>query len=145
MITRIGHIAIRARDIEKTVSFYRDMLGCTEAFRMYYGEGGALSTIYLCIAPGQFIEIFPNGTAERTIENDTIGYSHLCFEVADAAKALAEFRAKGLPIDVELKTGLSKCNMFWTHDPDGNRIEFMELTPESLQAQALRRLARESQ
>jgi hypothetical protein len=30
--------------------------------------------------------------------------------------------------------------MFWTHDPDGNRIEFMELTPESLQAQAITRL-----
>ena len=145
MIKRIGHIAIRAKDIEKTVSFYRDILGCKEAFRMYNGEGGALSTIYLCVAPGQFIEIFPNGSAERKIENDTIGYSHLCIEVEDAAKTLEALRAKGLPIDVELKTGLSKCKMFWTHDPDGSRIEFMELTPESLQAQALERLAEESQ
>jgi lactoylglutathione lyase len=29
--------------------------------------------------------------------------------------------------------------MFWTHDPDGNQLEVMQLPPESLQAQANRR------
>jgi lactoylglutathione lyase len=105
-----------------------------------YNEGGKLSTIYLCLAPGQFIEIFPGGLVERKIDNDTIGYSHLCIEIEDAAKTLETFRARGLPVDRELQTGISKCRMFWTHDPDGNRIEFMELTPESLQAQAIKRL-----
>jgi lactoylglutathione lyase len=140
---QIGHIALRAKDIEKTVSFYRDVLGMKEAFRMYHGEGGAISAIYLCVAAGQFIEIFPNGTAEHAIENNTIGYAHLCIEVEDAAQALRELREKGIPVDRELQTGLSKCKMFWTHDPDGNRIEFMELTPECLQAQAIARLAAE--
>jgi lactoylglutathione lyase len=145
MYKRIGHIAIRARDIGATVAFYRDVLGMKEAFKMYHGEGGKLSTIYLCMAPGQFIEIFPDGTEERPIENNTVGYSHLCIEVENAAKTLEELRAKGMPVDRELQTGLSKCTMFWTHDPDGNRIEFMELTPESLQAQAVKRLAKEEE
>jgi lactoylglutathione lyase len=114
-----------------------------EAFRMYNGPDGALSTIYVCLAPGQFIEIFPGGSEEKPITNASIGYSHLCIEVEDAAKTQEELRARGLPIDVELKQGLSKCIMFWTHDPDGNRIEFMELPPESLQAQAIERLAKE--
>jgi lactoylglutathione lyase len=143
MFKRIGHIAIRAKDIEKTAAFYRDILGMNEAFRMYNGEGGALSTIYLCAAPGQFIEIFPNGTEERPVENNSIGYSHLCIEVENAAKTQEELRARGLPIDKEVQTGLSKCKMFWTHDPDGNRMEFMELTGESLQAQAIARLEKE--
>jgi len=136
---RIGHIALRAKDIDASISFYCDMLGMEEAFRMY-NEGGKLSTIYICLAPGQFIEIFPDGLVERKIESDTIGYSHFCIEVEDAAKTLETLRAKGLPVDRELQTGFSKCRMFWTHDPDGNRIEFMELTPESLQAQAIKRL-----
>jgi lactoylglutathione lyase len=143
MYKRIGHIAIRARDIEATTVFYRDILGFKEAFRMYNGEGGALSAIYLCMAPGQFIEIFPGGTEDRPTGNNTTGYSHLCIEVENASKTLQELREKGMPVDVELKAGLSKCKMFWTHDPDGNRIEFMELTPESLQAQAIERLAKE--
>jgi len=136
---RIGHIAIRAKDIDASIAFYRDLLGMEEAFRMY-NEAGRLSTIYVCLAPGQFIEIFPDGLVERKIDTDTIGYSHLCIEVEDAAKTLETLRAGGLLVDRELQTGLSRCRMFWTHDPDGNRIEFMELTPESLQAQAIKRL-----
>jgi len=136
---RIGHIALRAKDIDASIAFYRDILGMEEAFRMY-NEAGKLNTIYLCLAPGQFIEIFPDGLVERKIDADTIGYSHLCIEVEEAAKTLETLRAKGLPVDSELQTGLSKCRMFWTHDPDGNRIEFMELTPESLQAKAINSL-----
>jgi lactoylglutathione lyase len=143
MFKRIGHTAIRARDIEATIAFYRDILGMKEAFRMYNGPDGALSTVYVCVAPRQFIEIFPGGTEEQSINDNTIGYSHLCIEVENAAKTLDCLRARGLPIDQELRQGLSKCMMFWTHDPDGNRIEFMQLPPESLQAQAIERLAKE--
>ena len=143
MYKQLGHIAIRAKDIAVTTAFYRDILGMREAFRMYNDEGGKLSTVYLCAAPGQFIEIFPGGTEEHTINNNTIGYSHLCIEVENAGETYKKLSARGLQTDTEVKTGLSKCKMFWSHDPDGNRIEFMELTPESLQAQAVERLAME--
>ncbi|MDR0455171.1 MAG: VOC family protein [Treponema sp.] len=139
----LGHIAIRAQDIEATRAFYCDVLSMKEAFRMN-GDGGKPGTIYVCAAPGQFIEIFPGGTEGHEITNSTIGYSHLCIEVENAAETLERLRAKGIPVDRELQTGISKCKMFWTHDPDGNRIEFMELTPESLQTQAIARLAENS-
>jgi len=142
MIKGLGHLAIRAKDIEATAKFYREVTGFKEAFRMYNGEGGALSTIYLYIAPSQFIEIFPKGTGEQA-DNMAVGIKHICIEVDNAAKAQEELRARGAPIDTELKTGLSRCIQFWTHDPDGVRIEFMELPPESLQAQANKRIAEE--
>jgi lactoylglutathione lyase len=59
------------------------------------------------------------------------------------AKYLEEVRGRGAPIDVELKTGFSRCIQFWTHDPDGNRIEFMELPPDCLQVAANKRIAAE--
>jgi len=136
----LGHLAIRARDIEASAKFYCEVAGFKEAFRMYNGEGGKLGTIYLYIAPSQFIEIFPNGSGALT-DNNTIGIKHICIEVENAAKCLEELRGRGAPIDTELKTGFSKCIQFWTHDPDGNRIEFMELPPESLQAQANAKLS----
>jgi lactoylglutathione lyase len=142
MYKRIGHIALRAKDIEAAAAFYRDILGMKEAFRMYNGAGGSLSTVYLCLAEGQFIEIFPGGIEERKTE-DAAGYCHLCIEVENIGQTFQELRAKGLPMDTEIKAGYSKCLQFWTHDPDGNRIEFMELPPESLQAQAIKRLAGE--
>lgn len=144
MITGLCHIAIRAKDIEATAGFYRDILGMQEAFRMYNLPGEKLGSVHIFAAPGQFIEIFPNGTEEHTPTQETIGYAHLCFEVDNAAQTLAELRNRGAPIDVELKRGFSRCIQFWTHDPDGNRIEFVELPPDSLQAEANNRCSKGS-
>ena len=142
MIRGLGHLAIRAKDIEETAKFYREKVGLKEAFRMFNGEGGTLGTIYMYIAPSQFIEIFPNGSGEQS-DNNTVGIKHICIEVDNAAKFQEELRARGAPIDTELKTGFSKCIQFWTHDPDGVKIEFMELPQESFQAQANKRIAGE--
>jgi lactoylglutathione lyase len=140
---RLGHLAIRAKDIEATAKFYREVIGFKEAFRMNNLEGGRLGCIYMYIAPSQFIEIFPDGSGEQS-GNNNIGIKHICIEVDNAAAFLEVIRARGAPIDTELKTGYSKCIQFWTHDPDGNKIEFMELPPESLHAQANKRIAEES-
>jgi lactoylglutathione lyase len=140
MITGIGHSAIWARDIEATAAFYRDVLGLKEAFRMMKDDGG-VGTIYLYIAPSQFLEIFAGGIETAKPAPKAIGHSHICYEVDNVAKFQEEIRAKGAPIDVELKLGKSKCIQCWTHDPDGNQIEIMELPPDSLQAQATKRLA----
>jgi lactoylglutathione lyase len=141
---KLGHIAIRARDIETTAAFYRDVLGMEEAFRMHNLEGGKLGSIHMFVAPSQYIEIFPNGTEEvKADPQHAIGPSHACFEVENAAKYLEEVRARGAPIDTELKKGFSRCIQFWTHDPDGNRIEFMELPPDCLQVEANNRIAAE--
>jgi len=139
MIKGLGHLALRSKDIEATAAFYRDIIGLKEAFRMHNAEG-KFSGIYMYIAPGQFIEIFPDGEGAQA-DNRNIGIKHLCIEVDNAAAFQEVLRKRGAPIDTELKTGISKCIQFWTHDPDDNRIEFMELPPESLQAQANKRLA----
>jgi lactoylglutathione lyase len=143
MKVHIGHIAMRAKDIEATARFYRETLGFPEAFRMQSPSGDTLGSVHIYIAPSQFIEIFPQGGEKPGLTGRTIGLDHLCFEVDDAAKALEEIRSRGAPIDTELKRGYSRCIQFWTHDPDGNRIEFMELPPGCLQAEANARLARE--
>ncbi|MDR2447482.1 MAG: VOC family protein [Treponema sp.] len=147
MTVGLGHVAIRARDIEKTVAFYRDVLGFPEAFRMYDLPGGALGSVHIYIAPNQFIEIFPG---ERNAQSESeskaeaivrpIGLVHICLTCGDIEEAFQEARARGAPIDTEIKTGVSKCLQFWTHDPDGNAIEFMQLAPDCLRTQAMERL-----
>ncbi|MCR5073765.1 MAG: hypothetical protein K6A39_08090, partial [Clostridiales bacterium] len=49
--------------------------------------------------------------------------------------------ASGGPVDSGIERGRSQCLRFWTHDPNGARIEIMEITPESVQAQADKRFA----
>ncbi|MDR3121442.1 MAG: VOC family protein [Clostridiales bacterium] len=148
MITNIGHVAFWVSDIEKSVAFYKDILGFREAFRLIKDDG-QLGGVYLYIAKDQFIELFPAAAAPSVAAAQTAapapapapGYSHFCVQVSDAAAAQESVRAKGVSIDTERKTGLSKCRMFWIHDPDGNRIEVMELPPESMQAQATAKFA----
>lgn len=147
----LHHSAIYTRNITESIRYYSEVLGLEEAFRLKR-EDGTLSTIYLIIAPGQYLEIF----CERTVGKKRLrfsnwvqfmfqklfGYSgicHICFATEDIQRAYDTILASGGPVDSEIERGQSQCLKFWTHDPDGNRIEIMETPPESMQAQADRR------
>ena len=58
MIAGLSHIAIRTSNILNSVRFYTEVLGLREAFRMY-GEDGALSTVYIYIAPASTLNCSP--------------------------------------------------------------------------------------
>ena len=139
MITGLSHTAIRTRNILDSVRYYTEVLGLGEAFRMM-GQDGSLATVYIFIAPGQYLELFSNGTREGTAGRDVIGMCHICLKTEDIRRTYADVQARGGALDSEIYTGKSKCLMFWTHDPDGTPIEVMEMPPESLQAQADQRL-----
>ena len=144
MIKGLSHAAIRARDLEKSLRFYREVLGLPEAFRLR-NDDGSTRIVYLWIAPGQFIEIFPDGTKDPERGGHMTGMQHLCLETDDVEKEYARLSAAGFAADTEIVTGRAKCRQFWIHDPDGTPIELMELGPESMQAQAAKRFAREEQ
>ena len=142
-VAGLSHVAIRTRSISDSVRFYTDVLGLREAFRMFR-EDGSLATVYLYLAPGQYLELFSDGTREGLTGPDVIGICHLCLMTKDIRRSFDAVKASGAPLDSEVKRGKSQCLMFWTHDPDGTRIEVMEMPPESMQAQADRRLAEEN-
>ena len=143
-VAGLSHVAIRTRDILESVRFYTDVLGLREAFRMHR-EDGSLATVYLFIAPGQYLELFSGGKQEGNSGDDTVGFCHICLMTKDIRRSYEAVRKAGGPLDSGIKTGKSQCLMFWTHDPDGTQIEVMEMPPESLQAQADRRLCRETE
>ncbi len=138
-VAGLSHAAIRTRDIYDSIRYYTGVLGLREAFRMHR-EDGSLATVYLFIAPGQYLELFSDGTREGITGPDVIGFSHLCLMTKDVRKSFEAVEKAGGPLDSEVKRGQSQCLMFWTHDPDGTRIEVMEMPLESFQAQADRRL-----
>lgn len=137
MITGIGHIAITAKDIDKSLDFYTRVLGLPEAFRMY-NDDGSLWIVYLLTGNGGFIEIFTNGKDAHAIPNNMAGFRHLCLWVDDIEATLHDLKSKGLKVDPShILTGRSKCRQYFIADPDGLRIELMQLMPESEQAKAL--------
>ena len=143
-VSRLSHAAIRTRHILDSVQYFTEVLGLQEAFRMHR-EDGSLATVYMYIAPGQYLELFSDGTREGLTGPDVIGICHLCLMTEDIRQSYEAVKKAGGPLDTEIKRGKSQCWMFWTHDPDGTRIEIMEMPPESLQAQADRRFEQNDQ
>ena len=142
-VAGLSHVAIRTHSILDSIRYYTEVLGLREAFRMFR-EDGSLATVYMSLAPGQYLELFSDGTREGITGRDVIGMCHLCLMTKDICRSFEAVKAAGGPLDSEIKRGKSQCLMFWTHDPDGTQIEVMEMPPESFQAQADKRFEKES-
>lgn len=93
MITRLGHVAIRVSDLEASLRFCRGGLGLQEVFWLNVDDG-TTSTMYLYIAPCQFIELFVNGVSRLETGPDTVGLCHTCLEVPDIEVAPSTRRSR---------------------------------------------------
>lgn len=127
---RISHLAFDVSDMEKALEFYCGKLGFEQIFTMN-NEAGQPWIVYLKVCPGQFIELFFGGMENPPKAN----YSHLCLQVDDIYEIEAKMKELGVEIDVPIKQGKDTNMQCWVHDPDGNRIEFMQLMPTSYQYQ----------
>ena len=105
-----------------------------KAFEIANPETGAPWIVYLAIAPGQFLELFYDGTEENPWRDSLFGFNHFCFEVNDICQTVDRIRGAGYTIDIEPKQGADKNWQAWVTDPNGIRIELMKIDPESLQA-----------
>ena len=160
-ILGISHVAYRCKDVDKTAAFYRDVLGGEEAFSLLYSEfynhqkklakeaGKELDNSFYdrfgkfgdkvwirYVKFGRvFVELFDSGDANdyNFPDDEHWGYQHLSLEVDDIHSFTEKIRNLGAPIDSEPQMGLEHTWQMWSHDPDGNKIEFMEYTDKSYQ------------
>ena len=138
-LTGIGHVALKVADINRSLAFYRDRLGFQEMMHLDRDDG-SLWLVYLRITDTQFLELFPGGKGEEAPRLDRTAINHFCLETADLDATANALRAAGITLTVEPKMGLDGNRQCWIADPDGNRIEFMQMGPASMQADAIRRL-----
>ena len=138
-LTGLAHIAIRSRDLEASVRFYADKLGCAEMFRLNR-DNGDLMLVYMRLTDDQYIEIFPNGEGESAPSPQSVGMNHYCISVADLDVTVAELERRGVTMTRGITLGLDGNRQAWHADPDGVRIELMEMAADSKQAQAIARL-----
>jgi len=131
MIKRIGHLAFDVKDMEKSLRFYCDVLGFQKAFELNHPDDGKPWIVYLKLTDFQFIELFYGGENKPAATESPIGFSHLCLEVDSIEEIAEHMRKHGVKLDVEPLKGLDHNWQCWVKDPDGNRIEFMQLSPES--------------
>lgn len=137
MIKGIAHVAYVVNDMEKSLHFYCDQLGFEKAFEIR-DDGGKPWINYIKIGNGQFIELFYGGNIRALPEQNEAGFSHLCLEVEDIHKVANSLKKADLTLDVEPKQGKDFNWQCWIKDPDGNRIELMQISPQSPQFKASR-------
>jgi lactoylglutathione lyase len=127
---RFGHVAFRVADLEASIRWYDAAFGAREAFRATT-EQGTTQLVYLEFAPGQFVELFPNGKNPIQAPPDPIGYGHTCLLVDDLDAALAHLATLGVTPAAPPRTGRAGQRLAFVADLDGNRIELMEIPPDS--------------
>jgi lactoylglutathione lyase len=135
----IGHVALKVADIERSLEFYRDRLAFDEIMRLNHDDG-RLWLVYLRVTDTQFLELFPGGEGDRAPGRDATAVNHFCLESADLDATASALRAAGIALTVQPKTGADRNRQCWIEDPDGNRIEFMQMMPDAMQFEAIRRL-----
>jgi lactoylglutathione lyase len=142
-IKSLAHAALKVKALDRSLAFYRDTLGFKEMMRIHY-EDGSLMLVYLRMTDDQFIEIFPGGEGDIAPGWNANAINHFCLEVDDMKATAADLVARGIPFLLEPKVGLDGNWQCWINDPDGNRIEFMQMMPGCMQEEAITRLRKEN-
>ena len=141
-ITGIGHVAIKVKDLGRSLDYYVNKLGFPEMMRLTKDDG-SVWLVYLRITDDQYLEVFPGADGDRAPGWDANGLNHVCLIVDNIDPVLALVKAAGLTLLMPLKTAVDGNRQAWLEDPDGNRIELMEMAPDSLQYNAIKRLRAE--
>jgi lactoylglutathione lyase len=115
------HTMVRVRDLERSLHFYRDLLGLQE-LRRRDNEGGRFTLVFLA-APGDDqaqVELTFNWDPEQY----TIGraFGHLAYEVDDIYALCAKLMAGGVTINRPPRDG----HMAFVRSPDDVSIELLQ-------------------
>ncbi|MEO8882646.1 MAG: VOC family protein [Devosia sp.] len=141
-ITGLGHVAIKVTNLDRSLDYYVNKLGFPEMLRLKKDDG-SVWLVYLRITDDQYLEVFPGAENDRAPGWDANGLNHVCLTVDNIDTVLAQIEEAGLSLLLPLKTAIDGNRQAWLEDPDGNRIELMEMAPASLQYDAIRRLRAE--
>lgn len=125
---RLLHVGILAGQLERSLKFYRDLLGFRETWRGS-ADGKVLSWVNLQVPDGSdYIELMLYRDLPPPAGRGTA--QHLCLAVPDIARAIAGLDEKpsraAYTRSMEPRIGRNRKRQVNLFDPDGTRVELME-------------------
>ena len=139
MIRQLAHLCFYTDRLEQMVHFYRDNLGLPVKFTLD-DDAGQLMGYYFECGNSTFIEIFDRALAVRQWGGQAQAlvsygqYKHFCLEVTGLDELKPALEKRGVQVTA-ITLGMDHSRQAWIADPDGNAIELMEYTYQSLQLQ----------
>lgn len=123
MVTKLLHTRYRVNDLEKTIRFYKEVLGLEEVKRSRSERG---SELVFFKAPGsaELIEIchYP-ASGPVQVQPDL---THLAFEVEDWKSFEAHLKRRGVPISDGPHRASDGRIIAFVDAPEGYEIEFIQ-------------------
>lgn len=146
-ILAADHTGITVSDVERSLAFWRDVLGFELSHRAHQkgdlaekitGVRGAEILIAVLKGPGHKIELLEyRAPADRRKQNHVrpcdLGHAHVALTVENLDHVLETMAASGWKTAGEPQTLTVGPNtgkrVIYVRDPDGTTIEFMEMPP----------------
>jgi catechol 2,3-dioxygenase-like lactoylglutathione lyase family enzyme len=126
---RLNHVGMYVKNFDESMNFYTKTMGFREAFSFKDKEGKPTLT-YLQINRDTFLELAP-ATAERPV-----GLSHVGLWADDLNAEVAALRQESVKVD-DPRTATTKAPLTNVIDPNGIRLELLDIAPGSLQRKAI--------
>lgn len=125
-VNRVHHIAIICSDYERTMEFYKNVLGFTVLAENYREESKGYKTD-LALGNEYMIELFsfPSPPA-RPSHPEAAGLRHLAFEVNDIDEEIKELERLGIEHEPIRIDGYTNRRFVFFQDPDGLPLELYE-------------------
>ena len=127
---QVNHVGISVKDMNEAVAFYTKTMGFREAYTLRDANGNPTMS-YIQVSRDTFLELAPANT------NRPPGFSHVGIETGDVRATVARLRQAGAQVtDPRLSetTGATLANVT---DPQGLRVEILEMKAGSLQRKAI--------
>jgi catechol 2,3-dioxygenase-like lactoylglutathione lyase family enzyme len=130
-VTALDHFVLRVRDLDKSLAFYRDVLGLPiESLDEY--RAGQRPFVSARVAD-QLIDLVPDPTYDPETGFAAGGFMHLCVRVAGSlAEVIPRLKENGVTLVEEVPvprlgaTGYG--GSIYVRDPDGYVVELKEET-----------------
>jgi methylmalonyl-CoA/ethylmalonyl-CoA epimerase len=126
-IKRIEHVGVVVRDVKASRRLWEDCFG----IKLESEEANAVRKLALYPVGESMVELIAGTTPEtrhaKMVAEGRGGLNHICFEVENIDEALAELKAKGIPlIDQVPRIGHAGCRIAFI-DPSATENCLIEL------------------
>jgi glyoxylase I family protein len=125
MFKRIDHVEIVPIDVEKSLDFYINILGCKLKSRNMVNKGAMQEIIFVTLGDTMIEFISVKDPASQSKDPFHAGYRAIALEVEDMDKAVAYLKNKGVEM-AHPYTTMGKTKRGEIVDPDGLTIELRQ-------------------